>query len=174
MIFDSSNATAETNSRLITVLQNANGHLIAEQRPQTGNFIVVLGLSLAIIFALVQAYKHQWKMILIPVLASLILIPMWHSSKNPIYRIVVDQQAHEVVSDKLVDGKSVEHTVTPVGEIASAEMQFNRGARTIVMIGRDGKQIFPLGEQQLQNEPDQYVVLNAIREAIGQAPATPQ
>jgi hypothetical protein len=171
---DSNNATAETSSRLITVLQNANGHLIAEQRPQTGNFIIVLGLLIAIFFALVLAYRHQWKMMLLPVLAALVLIPMWHSSSNPIYRIVVDQQAHEVVSDKLVDGKSVEHTVTPTGEITSAEMQFNRGARTIVMIGRDGRQIFPLGEQQLQNEPDQYVILNALRQAIGQPPAASQ
>jgi hypothetical protein len=174
MTFDSGNATAETSSRLITVLQNANGHLIAEQRPQTGNFIVVVGLLAAIVFALVLAYKHQWKMMLVPALAALVLTPMWHSPNNPVYRIVVNQQAHEVVSDKLMDGKSVEHTVTPTGEIASAEMQFNRGARTIVVIGRDGKQIFPLGQQQLQNEPDQYVVLNALRQAIGQAPVAPQ
>jgi hypothetical protein len=53
-------------------------------------------------------------------------------------------------------------------------MQFNRGARTIVMIGKDGRQIFPLGAQQLQDEPDQYVVLNALRSAIGQASVTPQ
>jgi hypothetical protein len=174
MTLDSGSTTAETSSRLITVLQNANGHLVAEQRPQTGNFIVVAGLLAAIVFALVLAYKQQWKMLLIPGLAALVLILMWRSPNNPVYRIVVDQQAHEVVSDKLVDGKSVEHTVTPTSEIASAEMQFNRGARTIVMIGRDGKQIFPLGEQQLQNEPDQYVVLNALRQAIGQAPVTPQ
>ena len=73
-----------------------------------------------------------------------------------------------------MNGKSVTHTVTPTDEIASAEMQFNRGARTIVMIGKDGRQIFPLGAQQLQDEPDQYVVLNALRSAIGQASVTPQ
>ena len=54
-----------------------------------------------------------------------------------------------------------------------SRMQFNRGARTIGLLRRDGSTLYPLGEQQLQNEPDQYVVLNAIREFIGQVPAAP-
>lgn len=174
MTLDSNNVPAASSTRLITILQNNDGHLIAEQRPQSGNFLLVIGFILIVLFSAVLIYKHQWKRLLFPALAAVVLVPLWHSSTNPTYRIEVDKQAHKIVSEKLVDGKSVATSTIPATDLTSADMQFNRGARTIVLIHRDGHQSFPLGEDELQDEPDQYVILNALRQVIGQSPAAPQ
>ena len=56
-------------------------------------------------------------------------------------------------------------------EIASVEMQFDRGDRRIALVLKNGQVLFPLGSEYVQNEPTQYLVLNALREAIGQSSA---
>jgi hypothetical protein len=89
------------------------------------------------------------------------------------FRVEVDQPSRQIVSQELSNGKVISSTAITASDLNSAEMQFDRGKRTIVLIGRDGQQIFPLGEERLQNEPNQYVILNALRAAIGQTPAAP-
>ncbi len=52
-------------------------------------------------------------------------------------------------------------------DIARAEMQFNRGDKRIVVVLNDGKQVFPLGDGYIQNDPNQYKPLIAIQKAVG-------
>ena len=160
--------------RLITIVSNTGNQLIAEQRPQTVGFLLIV-LSLGIVgLAVYFARVHAYKMLLLPVLALLLLLLLSRTGQKATYRVTIDQAKRRIISEKLQDGKVLDSTTTSAADVASAEMEFNRGARKIALIHRDGHQSFPLGEEELQNEPDQYIVLNALRQSIGQTPATPQ
>lgn len=156
--------------KLITIITHANGHLVAEQRPQSTGFLVAL-LSLFLLLLAIQFIRARaWKWLLFPAGAFLFLILLSFVGTPTTYRINIDQPHRLIVSEQIVDGKVVATTTIPASDLSSAELQFDRGARTIVLIHRDGRQSFPLGEQELQDEPNQYVILNALREAIGQNP----
>ncbi|MEW9573513.1 hypothetical protein ABQJ54_17300 [Rhodanobacter sp. Si-c] len=160
--------------KLITIITHANGHLVAEQRPQSAGFLMVL-LALILLVVSIQFIRARaWKWLLIPGLAFLFMMLLSFTGTTTTYRISVDQPRHLIVSEQIVRGKIVATTTTPASDLSSAELQFDRGARTIVLVHRDGHQSFPLGEQELQDEPGQYVILNALREAIGQNPVPPR
>ena len=161
--------------RLISILSNSGGRLVAEQRPQNINFLLLL-FGFAIVAAVIFIVRvHAYKMLLLPGCLTLLLLFLANVGEKVTYRVTVDQASHTITSDQIKGGKVVGSAALPASDLTSAEMQFNRGARTIVLIGRDGSQHFPLGEAQVQDEPDQYVILNALREAIGQPvlPAEP-
>lgn len=156
--------------KLISILSNANGLLVAEQQPQTVGFLVALLVIGMLGLALYFIRRHAWTMLVLPADALVIALSLWRFGQGDTYRVTVDQQHHQIVSQRIDGNKVVANTTTPASDLTSAEMQFNRGASKIVLIHRDGHQSFPLGEQELQDEPNQYVVLNAMRLAIGQSP----
>jgi len=160
--------------KLVTILSNANGQLVAEQRPQSVGFLLVIGTLLMLALAFYFVRSRAWTMLVLPGLGLLILFGLSLIGQKTTFRIQVDESGHQIVSQELKGDKVISTVTTPSSDIASAEMQSNRGARKIVLIHRDGHQSFPLGEQELQDEPDQYVILNALRAAIGQNSLPPQ
>jgi hypothetical protein len=157
--------------KLLSIVSNINGHLIAEQQPQSGGNTIFIILIVAT--TLYFGYRRAWKFLLIPAVLCLIVMQSMFMGQKTSYRVEVDQPTRQILSQEWSKGKVISSTTIPVSDLNSAEMQFNRGASRIVLIHRDGRQEFPLGEQHLQNEPDQYVVLNAMHEAIGQTPVHP-
>lgn len=160
--------------KLISIISNTNGNLIAEQHPQTVSFLLGF-LALALIgLAIYLVWMRTWRMLILPILGLALLLFLSHIGQKTTYRVDINQQTRQITSEELKDGKVISSTTTPASDLTSAEMQFNRGARKIVLIHRDGHQSFPLGEQELQDEPGQYVILNALRQVIGQSPVPPQ
>lgn len=156
---------------LITVLSNSNGHLIAQQRPP-GDSITHFFVILLLGFAVYCIWIRAWKLLFLP--GVLLIVFLFPSGQRNTLQVDIDQQTGEIVCSESDKGKVISSTTVTASELTAAEMQFNRGARRIVLIHRDGHQTFPLGEAELQGEPDQYVILNALRQVIGQAPVAPQ
>ena len=102
------------------------------------------------------------------------LFLVWVIVPGPTYRITVDRAAGKVEWVTLKGGKEGSSDALAASDIASADMEFNRNARNIVIVRKDGSQSYPLGRQHFTGEPEQYVVLNAIRQLIGQAPSATQ
>lgn len=84
-----------------------------------------------------------------------------------IHRVTIDRHYNQLIFEKVKRGVVLERTQTSVSDFTSAEMQYGRGSSAIILIRPDGKLVYPLGDEQLQNESNQYVVLTALREVIG-------
>ncbi len=156
--------------RSLQIVENSPQQLVAVQTPYTASFLPVLGILIALGFGLWFAFSRQWLRLLIPGIAILVFGSLMLLPKNPTYHLRVDRAAHQVTSEGRRGDAVVESFTASGSELAGADMQFNRGASTIVLTRRDGSVLYPFGEQQLQDEPDQYVVLTALRDLI--TPAT--
>lgn len=158
----------------LTILQNSAERLFAEQSPPGGLFFMVIAMLIAATLSVVMLRFRKWVLgAFMAVMAagfSLALLPA------AAYRVSVDRQARTVSWDRVRSGKVEAHQELAAAEIQSADFDFNRNARNILLIGRDGRQYLPLGDQHFSGEPEQSIVLAAIREVIAQAvigPATP-
>ena len=85
-----------------------------------------------------------------------------------VYRITVDRSAGKVQWVTTKQGRETSSEEVAATDISSAELEFNRDARCIVLILKDGAQVYPLGRQHYSGEPEQYVVLAGIRQLIAQ------
>lgn len=158
--------------KLVNILSGVNGHLVVVQQPQVNDntiYIVVI-MVLAVYFT----YKRMWQFLLMPVFITAWLYLLSFVGQKTSFRAEIDPDSHQIVSEELAKGKVVSKTIIHTSDISSAEMQFNRDATRIVLLLRNGTQVFPLGEQHLQDEPNQYVALTAIRQAIAQDASGPQ
>lgn len=153
--------------KLVTILSNLNGHLIVVQQPQRENYIIWIVLLGVVV--IVFGFQRMWQVaLLIPAFFVVLLFLLSFLGQKTSFRAEVDPQAHQIISEELSRDKIISKTIISTDDISSAEMQSNRGATRIVLLLHNGTQVFPLGQQHLQNEPDQYVVLTAMRQAIGQ------
>ena len=155
----------------LAILGDTAGVLVAEQKPQSVGPVPLILLVVAACVVCWLLWTKQWKLLVFPCVLMLIICIPIVSSKHPTYHLTVNRPQHTITSQATVSGNQVSAFQVSAHDLNSAEMQFNRGARTIVLVRRNGSLLYPLGEQQLQDEPNQYVVLNAIRQMIGQTPA---
>ena len=158
--------------KLLTIISNSGGRLIVVQQPQAESY--TFWIILVVVLAACFIYRRAWQLLFIPALLAVVIYSSSFIGQKTTYRAEIDQETRQITSEQLEKDKIVSKTTIPASDLNSAEMQFNRGASRIVLVHRDGRQEFPLGEQHLQNEPDQYVVLNALRQAIGQVPVAPR
>ncbi len=115
----------------------------------------MLGLLVALGFLVRLAWLRQWSMAVIPGIFVVTLLWLVLLPEYPTYQMTLDRSAHSLTLRATRKGKLVSSFQVSTAELSSADMQFNRGARTIVLVRRDGSLLYPLGEQQLQDEPDQ-------------------
>ena len=148
--------------------------LTADQTPYSASFLPAFGIVVALGFSAWLAYTRQWRLLIIPALALTVLEALALMPSAPTYHLQVDRAAHSVTSEERRKDVVVSSFSVSANELSGADMQFNRGASTIVLIRKDGSLLFPLGEQQLQDEPDQYVVLNVLRDVIAKSGGKPQ
>lgn len=150
----------------LTILENSAHMLVAEQSPPSVLFFGILSTTIALAAAGAVFSQRKWILgALLLVLAaglSLMMLP------GTAYKITVDRTARTVAWETRRSGAAQTQGSLPVASIQSADFDFNRNARNIILIGRDGKQYLPLGNQHFTGEPEQSVVLAAIRELIGQ------
>ena len=154
----------------VNIIENTSARLVAVQTPQTWGPIPALLSVVAGLFLLRLLWTRQWKLAIVPGLFLLVFFLLWLIPETPTFRVTLDLAGHSLTSEASKNGKVVSEFAVSAGDLSSAEMQSNRGARTIILIRKDGSLLYPLGKQKLQGEPDQYVILNAIRQFIGQAP----
>lgn len=152
--------------RSLQIMENSPGQFLAVQTPYTASFLPVLGALVAAVFCAWFAYTRQWRLLAIPVLALLVLGGLALIPRPPTFRLQVNRAAHQVTSEAQRGTAVVTSFSVAASDLSGADMQFNRGATTIVLIRKNGSLLYPLGEQHLQNEPDQYVVLNVLRDEI--------
>lgn len=150
----------------LQIIKNSPQELVAVQTPYSASFLSVLGIVVALGFCAWFAYTRQWRLLIIPALALLVFWGLTLIPSAPTYHLQVDRVGHRVISEARRGDAVVTSFSVDTIELSGADMQFNRGASTIVLIRKDGSLLYPLGEQQLQNEPDQYVVLNVLRSVI--------
>ncbi len=159
---------------LLTIQQNTPTQLVAVQSPGTATAYSIWVLLTAIAVVACALYYRRWWLVIVGIALVVFMIPWRSSQRAPNYEVVVDKSAR-IITSKTMLGNRMEQTFSEdARDLASAEMQFNRGATRIVLIQQDGQQKFPFGELHYQDEPDQYVVLNAMRQTIGQVPSSEQ
>ena len=159
----------------LNIIENSANLLVAEQSPPSVLFFGLLSTLVALVAAGAVFSQRKWIlgafMLLLAAGLALMMLP------GAAYRITVDRTAHTVAWEARRSGTVEAQGSLPVASIQSADFDFNRNARNIILIGRDGKQYLPLGDQHFTGEPEQSVVLSAIRELIGQSadsPSAPQ
>lgn len=155
----------------LTIQTNTPSSLVALQGPQPAVDSVWMYLLLAGVFLGLTFYQRQWKLAVVP-LGILLLGVVSYVGRlgKPSYQMSANFSTGTVHSETLArSGAVVSKQDTTLADVASAEMQYNRNATRIALILRNGEQRFPLGELHYNNEPDQYVILTKLREAIGQA-----
>ena len=157
---------------MLSILENSSARLIAEQSPPNSWFFGTISLVLLAGAAAVALYHRRWPLGLLFGLGALCMI--WVVLPGPTYRITVDKAGGKVQWSTLKGGKETSTEAVPASDLSSADMEFNRDARNIVLLHKDGTQSYPLGRQHFSGEPEQYVVLNAIRQMIGQSPTAAQ
>ena len=158
--------------RSLQVLQNDGGLMVAKQTPYTAGFIPYLFILLSAGFLIRFLWTRQFRAAVIPGLVLVFVLSDFLTPVVPTYTLILNREKRTLTSEARVKNAVQAGFTVDAEDLNSAEMQFNRGATTIVLVRRDGSLLYPLGEQQLQDEPDQYVVLNAIRQMIGQVPQT--
>lgn len=156
----------------LQIVENTPQQLVAVQTPYGASFLLVLGIIVALGFLAWFAFTRQWKLLLIPGVALLVFIGLARMPSVPTYRLQIDKADHRITSEARRGGTVVSSFTVSGADLSSADMQYNRGASTIVVLRRDGSQLYPLGEQQLQDEPDQSVVLTALRDVLTPAANT--
>ncbi len=154
----------------LNILSDAAGVLVAEQKPQSIGPVPVILLIISACLSVWFVRAKQWKLLVFPFALVLIILLPLALSRYPTYKLVVDQSKGTITSVATLNGRQLSALEISATDLTSAEIQFNRGARTIVLVRRDGALVYPLGEQQLQDEPNQYIVLNALRGVIGRVP----
>lgn len=155
--------------RSLQIVENSPQQLIAMQTPYSASFLLVLGILVALGFCGWFAFTRQWRLLVIPGIALLVLGSLALTPSVPTYHLQINKASRQITSEAR-RGDAVVNSFTVSGtDLSSADMQSNRGATNIVLLRHNGSQLFPLGEQQLQGEADQsnqYVILTALRELI--------
>ncbi len=157
---------------MLPILENSSARLIAEQSPPNSWFFGTMSLVLLAGAAAFALRNRRWGLGVLFGLGALCMI--WVVLPGPTYRITIDKAGRTVQWATRKGGKETSTESVSAGDLSSADMEFNRDARNIVLLHKDGTQSYPLGRQHFSGEPEQYVVLNAIRQLIGQAPTVPQ
>ena len=157
--------------KLFNIISDVHGHLVIVQQPQPGlgPFFIVA----AVVLTLVLCYQRAWVALFVPAIFAWVAYLCFTAGQST-YRAEIIPETHQIISEQMDKGKLTAKTIIPINDIASAEMQSNRGATRIALIMRDGTVILPLGPIDLQDEPDQYVALTAIRQVIAQNDAGQQ
>ena len=134
----------------------------------------MLGAFLVIGFVF-SIIGRLWKLSLACLFGLLIQTPYWLTGRPPSYRMTLTRSSGDIRTET-VNKDNVVVSVAELrrSEMASSDMQFNRGDTRVVIVKKDGTVFYPLGEQYLQGYPQMYVVLNAIRQTLGQNAAPPQ
>ena len=158
--------------KLFNIISDINGHLIIVQQPQPGDYSYLV--AVAIFLIILACYKRAWGLLIGPVFIAYLLYTAHRVGGQSTYRAEIIPETHQIISEQMDKGKLTAKTIVPINDIASAEMQSNRGATRIALIMRDGTVMLPLGPIALQDEPDQYVALTAIRQVVAQNAAAAQ
>ena len=150
----------------LTIIEKSATILVAEQSPPSVPIFALIPTLVAACAAVAVLLKRKWVLgLFLVVLAaglSLMLLP------GAAYRITVNRSVRTISWEKRQSGKVEAQEAIGAANIQSADMDFNRNARNIILMSRDGRQYFPLGNQHFTGEPEQAVVLAAIRKLIGQ------
>ena len=150
----------------LTILENSAKILVAEQSAPGALFHVLVATLVTLASAAVIMLPRKWVpgvlLLSFAVGFSLMRLP------GPTNRITVHRDTNTIAWEAEKSSNVEAHGEIAAASIQSAEFDFNRNDRNILLIGRDGKQYFPLGKQHFGGEPEQAVVLAAIRELIGQ------
>ena len=155
------------------VADHGNNLVVQQEQPQAANgaaLVVVLGL----IIAAVCAWQRRWVVFGIAILGTTIFAVNLHKSDVPpsAYRLEVDDGSRRITWNRYQNGKEEETHTVHADDLTSADMRFSAPGGGVVLIGKDGQQIFPLGPLLYQNEPVQFIVVDRIRRLIGQPPVT--
>ena len=133
--------------RSVQILENTSARFVAVQAPQSWGPVPAI-LSLATAAFLVRFLStRQWRLAVLPGVFLLVFLLLWLVPANPTFTLTLDVAARSILSEGTKSGKIVSQFQVPAADISSAEMQFNRGARTIVMIRNDGSLLYPLGKE---------------------------
>ncbi len=160
--------------KLITIVVDTSTQFVAEQRSQNLWFLTAMFVAAVLGLAFYLIKIRAWKWLVGPaLLLPIILLIFSDIGHHLVYRVAIEKQSHLITCEQIVNGQLTSTVVIPSSDITSAEIQFNRSARIIALVHRDGHLSYPLGQEQVTNEPDQYVVLNALRSTIGQIPTEP-
>ena len=151
---------------MLPILENTQARLVAEQSPPATLFFGVISALICGGVAGIAILHRKWVLGLI--LGALTVLFVFLAIPGSVYRITVDRSAGKVQWVTTKQGRETSSEEVAATDISSAELEFNRDARCIVLILKDGSQVYPLGRQHYSGEPEQYVVLDAIRQLIAQ------
>ena len=155
--------------RALQILENSPRQLLAVQTAPSVRWLFVFFVMAAFVGVALSLRKRFWRgaaiagslLVLFGLLAAL--------PKPASYRLHIDVPNRVITSEGVRNGTLVSSFMVNGSDLSAAELQSNRGDTAIVLIRQDGSLLFPLGEEKLKGEPDQYVVLTALRATIHDA-----
>ena len=152
--------------RSLQIVENSPQQLIAVQTATSLGWLYAIFITVAVAAAIWMVWTRQWRLLGVPALVIALFGFFALLPKPPIYTLTIDFAANAVLSRATRGSADVSSFTVKGRDLSAADMQSNRGATAIALTRQDGSLLFPLGEEMLQNEPDQYVVLTALRKVI--------
>ena len=152
---------------MLSILENSSTRMVVEQSAPNMLFAWITA-ALSLVLALFMLFNKRWvlgALMIALAIGMTVLATAW-----PAYRMTLNRRSNTISWSAVKHNKQVSYDEVQVADVNSAQFEFNRDARCIVLVLKDGSPTYPLGRQHFSGEPQQYIVLNAIREVIGQVP----
>lgn len=133
-------------------------HFSAALPPAGASFFGLIGI-LVLAFAAVRLFQTHHR--LGSAFAAIGVLGMvWLAMPSSVsYRMEGDGNSRTFHIEELRRQAVVGQSVVPLDAIERIDMQSNRGATRIAIIMNNGDQRFPLGEEYMQDDPEQYKAL---------------
>lgn len=151
------------------ILQNSSQQLIAVQTAPSVRWLFLFFVVAAVVFGVLAFKKRFWLGVGLSACLLLLFGSLAALPKPATYKLRVDLKRGVITSEGTRNGTLVSSFVVNGSDLSAAELQSDRGDTAIVLIRQKGSLLFPLGEEKLKGEPDQYVVLTALRGTLHEA-----
>ncbi len=158
---------------LRVVVDQVNRLVVDQAQPESASSSALVGL-LGIVIVGILVWQRKWISVAGTTVLILVLVTAFYKSETPkyAYHLDVDSSAGTVSWQTLKDGQQITSETLHAADIASSDMAFAAPGGWVQVIGKDGKEYYPLGKVAYQHEPVQFIVVNRIRKMIGEEPAT--
>lgn len=155
--------------RALHILENTSQQFVAVQTAPSVRWLFLFFLAAALVGLLLSWRERFWRGVAVAGCLLVLFGLLAALPKPATYLLRIDVNGRVITSEGTLNGTLISSFAVNGSDLSAAELQSSREAADIVLVRQDGSLLFPLGEQKVQNEPDQYVVLTALRKAVHNA-----
>jgi hypothetical protein len=148
----------------VSVVQNTNAGVVAEQQPQPSS----LGLSATIILVIAVIFAFRRRRIFSLILAIIGICILVFSSRpdDNFYRMELDRVHGTISWETRHNGKVTASEASPAAAYKTAVLDTSNAGGRIVLVRPDGEQDFPLGSGFLPDQKADFVLVKDLQDMI--------